>query len=100
MNEAQFVIYLMSKDPTLLLADAQAEAAKVYGSTTTVPTKSNVSPEALKMAKVELGWDDQIVDHEIESQEATYPGQIRRIRRIVQEKLRARKFFDRAKMYM
>ena len=99
MNEAQFVIYLMSKDPTLLLADAQAEAAKVYGSTT-APTKSNVSPEALKMAKVELGWDDQIVDHEIESQEATYPGQIRRIRRIVQEKLRARKFFDRAKMFM
>ena len=100
MTKEAFVIYLMANNG-LDLKDAQAEANKVYGKSTTQPAKNaQLSPEAVKMQKVELGWDDQIVDHEIESQEACYPGQIRRIRRIVQEKLRARKFFDRAKMYM
>ena len=99
MDEAQFVIYLMSKDPTLLLADAQAEASNIYGNQPkTVAPK--LSAAAKKAIQCDEGWDDQIADHELESQGAVYPGQLRRVRRLVQEKLRARKFFDRAKMFM
>ena len=99
MDEAQFVIYLMSKDSTLLLADAQAEAAKVYGSQPKA-TGPQLTPIQQQAIRVDENWDNKIVEAEEESQNAVYPGQLRRIRRLTQEKLRARKFFDRAKMFM
>ena len=59
-----------------------------------------LTPQAKKAIRVDEGWDDQIEDHEEQAQQAVYPGQLRRIRRLTQEKLKARKFFDRAKMFM
>ena len=114
MSKAEFIIHCQTARG-MSLDDAKAEADIVYGKgNTTQPanqanaygnTSGKAKPpeltEAAKKAiKVDEGWDDQITDHEEQAQQAVYPGQLRRIRRLTQEKLKARKFFDRAKMYM
>ena len=106
MTREKFIIYLMSTQGMDLKA-AEAEADKQFASApvpvvaTPADPKAPVLTEAAKKAiKVEDDWDNQIINHESEAQNAVYTGSLRRIRRLVQEKLKARKFFDRAKMYM
>ena len=106
MTKAEYIIHCQTTHG-MSLDDARAEADKVYAksNTTQAPkVPAVVQPvltEAAKKAiKVDEGWDDQITDHEEQAQQAVYPGQLRRIRRLTQEKLKARKFFDRAKMFM
>ena len=98
MTKSEFVIFLMN-DQGLSLKDAQAKADIQYGNA----PNTNAAPltQAQKdMMHVEEEWDNQVVKHEREAQTAVYPGQLRRIKRLCNEKLRMRKFFDRCKMYM
>ena len=106
MTKAEYIIHCQTAHG-MSLDEAKAEADVVYGKGN--PTQPTAKPQpaapvlteaAKKAIKVDEGWDDQITDHEEQAQQAVYPGQLRRIRRLCQEKLKARKFFDRAKMYM
>ena len=105
MTREQFIIFLMSNQG-MTLVEAEAAADIQFAEPTPAivtqqaETKKVLSAEAQKAAEIENGWDDQIDEHEREAQNAVYSGQIRRIKRIVQEKMRMRKFFERSKMYM
>ena len=96
MTKAEYIIHCQTAHG-MSLDDAKVEADQVFAKSNTtqapvVPTV--VAPEPPK----EL--TPQAKKAQEQAQQAVYPGQLRRIRRLTQEKLKARKFFDRAKMFM